>query len=446
MDSQRPKVSKRRATARPPAARSVLLRFAVGSAAAIAVAVVGGYFALRSVAIDEAKRDTRTKVQEAGQLVESALGDGVLTGEPAALEAVDDVVLARVLSGSIARVRIWSADGRVLYSDDPAQIGRRYTLSEDQRRLLREGGATVDVSDLDRPENVFDRNEGQLIEAYTPIRTSSGTLVLFEIYQRFDSVTASARRLLEALAPPILGAIALILLVQVPLVWSLTRRLQRGYEEREELLSNAITASNRERRRIASYLHDGPVQDIAGVAFSLAPLAESAAARGATSEADELGASIDLLRRDVRDLRALLVDLYPPNLAAAGLEAAIGDLVSPLEARGVSVSVSIDASARLDQEQEALAYRVAQEAIRNVIAYADARSVSVELSGDGDSARLAVSDDGRGFGPEARAERAADGHLGLSLLEELARQSGGRLDVRSAEGDGTRIELEVPYR
>ena len=69
---------------RPPTARSVLLRFALGSAAAIAVAVVGGYFALRSVAIDEAKRETRTKVQEAGQLVESTLGDGLLAGKPAA--------------------------------------------------------------------------------------------------------------------------------------------------------------------------------------------------------------------------------------------------------------------------------------------------------------------------------------------------------------------------
>src|SRR5207342_3597844 len=103
---------------RSPTARSVLLLFALGSAAAIAVVVVGGYFALRSVAIDEAKRETRTRVQEAGQLVESTLGEGLLAGQPAALGAVDDTVVARVLSNSIVRVKIWSADGRVLYSDD----------------------------------------------------------------------------------------------------------------------------------------------------------------------------------------------------------------------------------------------------------------------------------------------------------------------------------------
>jgi two-component system NarL family sensor kinase len=250
----------RRHGARPPTARAVLSRFAIGSAAAIAIAVVGGYFALRSVAIDEAKRETRTRVQEAGQLVESSLGDGLLAGKPDALATVDDVVLARVLSNSIVRVKIWSADGRVLYSDDPAQIGGRYALDSGQLRLLRAGGARVEVSNLDRPENKLDRAQGDLIEAYTRIRTPSGTPVLFEIYQRFGSVTANATRLLEALAPPILGAIGLIVLIQAPLIWSLTRRLQRGHEEREALLGNSIAASARERRRVASYLHDGPVQ------------------------------------------------------------------------------------------------------------------------------------------------------------------------------------------
>jgi two-component system, NarL family, sensor kinase len=430
----------------PPTTRSVLVVFALGSAAAIAVVVAGGYFALRSVAIDEAKRETRTRVQEAGQLVESSLGNGVLTGRPADLGAVDDVVVGRVLSSAIVRVKMWSEDGRVLYSDDPAQIGGRYALDPGQLRLLREGGAQVEVSDLSRPENALDRRQGQLIEAYTRIRTPSGTPVLFEIYQSFGSVTSSARRLLAALAPPILGAIGLILLVQVPLLWSLTRRLQRGHEAREALLANAVAASTRERRRVASYLHDGPVQDIAGLAFSLAPLADSAAARGATRESDELRTTIDRLRGTVRDLRALLVDLHPPRLAAAGLEAAIGDLVSPLRARDVSVDVQVAGAERLDRDQQALVYRVAQEAVRNVIAYADARSVLVELGVDDSLARFVVADDGRGFGPEMRAQRLAEGHLGLSLVEELARQSGGRLAVSSSEGAGTRVELEVPCR
>jgi two-component system NarL family sensor kinase len=431
---------------RPPTARSVMLLFALGSAVAIAVAVVGGYFALRSVAIDEAKRETRTRAQEAGQLVEANVADGLLTGKPAAVGAVDDLVVSRVLSDSIVRVKIWSPDGRVLYSDDPAQIGGHYALDADQRDLLREGGAEVEVSDLSRPENALDRGQGDLIEAYTRIRTPSGTPVLFEVYQRFGSVTADARRLLRTLAPPILGAIGLIVLIQVPLLWSLTRRLQRGHEEREALLGNAIAASARERRRVASYLHDGPVQEIAGLAYSLAPLADQADARGAKEEAGVLRTTIDRLRRTVRDLRALLVELHPPHLAAAGLESAIADLVSPLSEAGVEVSVSIEGAEQVDREQEALIYRVAQEAVRNVIAYADAREVRVELTVNGGLARLVVSDDGRGFDPAIREQRLAEGHLGLSLAEELARQSGGSLEISSSEGAGTQVELEVPPR
>jgi two-component system, NarL family, sensor kinase len=196
-----------------PTVRSVIARFAAGTLAAIAVAVVGGYFVLRAVAIDEAKRQTRTRVQEAAQLVEATVGDGLLTGQPRAVTAVDDVVVGRVLSNSIVRVKIWSAGGKVVYSDDPAEIGRRYPLSADQHVLLRNGGAEVEVTDLNRPENALDREQGRLIEAYTRIRTPSGTPMLFEIYQRFGSVTAEARRLLKALAPPILGAIGLILIV-----------------------------------------------------------------------------------------------------------------------------------------------------------------------------------------------------------------------------------------
>lgn len=434
-----------RGGSRPPTALSMLLRFALGSAAAIAVAGIGGYFALRSVAIDEAKRETRTKVQEAAQLVEATLGPGLSSGAPSAVAAVDDVVVARVLSSSIVRVKIWSAQGRVLYSDDPAEIGGRYPLDPEQVRLLRDGGAKVEVSDLRRSENVLDRGQGQLIEAYTRIRTPSGTPLLFEIYQELGSVTASARRLLGALAPPILGAIVLIVLIQVPLIWSLTRRLQRGYEEREALLGGAIAASTRERRRVASYLHDGPVQEIAGLAFSLAPLADRAAARGERGEADLLRGTVERLRRTVRDLRVLLVELHPPRLAAAGLEAAIADLVSPLEAGGVAVSVAIDGAEQLDREQEALVYRVAQEAVRNAIAHAGAATLRVELTTAGGVARLLVVDDGRGFDAALRERRVAEGHVGLSLMEELARQSGGTLEITSSKR-GTRIQLEVPSR
>jgi two-component system, NarL family, sensor kinase len=429
-----------------PNARSVIVRFATGTLVAIVVALVGGYFVLRSVAIDEAKQQTRTRVEEEANLVGATVTDGLLTGQAKALRAVDDTVVGRVLTNSIVRVKIWSPGGRVLYSDERAEIGGHYALDSGQRSLLRHGGAEVEVTDLNRPENRLDRQQGRLLEAYTRIRTPSGTPLLFEIYQRFGSVTAQARSLLEKLAPPILGAIGLILLIQAPLFWSLMRRLQLSYEQREGLLANAVTSSRRERRRVAAYLHDGPVQDLAGLAFSLAPVADGAKRRGADGDAAVVRTVIERLRGTVRDLRALLVDLHPPTLAAAGLEAALGDLVSPLPGRGTKVELCVDGDDRLDPDTQALVYRVAQEAVRNVIAYAEATSVSVEVGVVDSTARLLVSDDGCGFGPETRERRRAEGHLGLSLVEELAQQAGGTLTVESREGEGTRVRLEVPVR
>src|SRR3954470_14413462 len=249
----------------------------LGTLVAVAVVVVGGFFALRSVTIKEAERNTRDQVQVQGRLVESAgLRNGVLRGNPDALAKLDDLVLGQVLSPSIVRVKIWSKDGRILYSDEPKLIGKRYPLGEEEQELFRKGGADAEVSDLSKPENRYERQERKLLEAHTTIRTPDGTQVLFEIYQRFGSVTASAERLLRALAPPLLGGLIVLLVFQIPLAWSMARRLQRGHRERERLLANAIEASSQERRLIASDLHDGVVQDLAGVAFGLAPLADDA--------------------------------------------------------------------------------------------------------------------------------------------------------------------------
>ncbi len=424
--------------------RGAFVRFVFGTMAAVLAVAVGGYFALRSVALDEAKRDTRAKVVESAGLIEANLRDGILSGDADALAEVDELVLTRVLSASVVRVRIWSPEGEVLYSDDPEQIGGAFTLDAGQLALLREGGAEVEVSRLDRPENARDQGEGRLIEAYAAIRTPNGTPVLFELYERFESVTAGAQRLLRALAPPILGALTLIVLAQAPLVWSLARRLQRGHDEREQLLANAIEASGRERRRIASYLHDGAVQDIAGVAFGLAPIADAADHRGDGEESTALRAAVEQLRQNVRDLRALLVDLHPPHLAAGGLAAALDDLASPLVARGVAVTVEVASADQLSREHQALVFKVAQEALRNVVAYAHADTVDVRLEANNGIVRLTIGDDGRGFTVEQRVTRRKQGHLGLTLLEELAEQVGGTLRVSSSPGAGTEVELEVP--
>jgi signal transduction histidine kinase len=240
----------------------------------------------------------------------------------------------------------------------------------------------------------------------------------------------------------------------------LARRLQRGHREREELLANAVEASTQERRRIASGLHDGVVQDLAGVAFGLAPLTAAAQRRGADAEAEVLREATATLRQGVRDLRTLLLEIHPPNLEAAGLRVALSDLLSPLQASGIATTLKVDELSQPEASvltgeaaggdaagsapADALVYRVAREAIRNSQTHAHPSAVSVSVMREPGRTRLVVTDDGSGFAPQQRQRRGSEGHLGLSLLQDIVAQANGTLDVRSAPGAGTTVTLELP--
>jgi len=408
----------------------------LGSLAAIAVILVGGFFALRDVATKEAERDTRERVLLEGKLVETALGDGVLTGDPKALRDLDALVQGQILGESVVRVKLWAQDGTILYSDEPRLIGQRFALGEEEAELFETGGSDAELSDLGEPENRYERAEGKLLEAHTAIRTPDHTQVLFEIYERFSSINASATEILKTLARPVLAGLLVLLLFQAPLAWRLARSLQRGHEERERLLAGAIEASDRERRRIAADLHDGVVQDLAGVAFGLAPLAADARRRGNDEEARVVDDAVDTLRQGVRDMRTLLVEIHPPRLETAGLEPVLDDLLSPLRKAGIETHLSVQEGGRADE----LVYRVAREALRNVLAHAHASRVDVTVT----PTTLTVTDDGRGFEASERARRAEEGHVGLSLLTDLVKQSGGELSVRPVTGTGTTVTLELP--
>jgi signal transduction histidine kinase len=122
----------------------------------------------------------------------------------------------------------------------------------------------------------------------------------------------------------------------------------------------------------------------------------------------------------------------------------LSDLVAPVATRGIETHVEVPDELDLDPEDEALLFRVAQETVRNAVAHAGAHRISVVVSRDADRTALTVGDDGRGFDP-ARAG-AGEGHFGLALLRDLARERGAELTVDSGPGAGTRVTIEVPRR
>jgi signal transduction histidine kinase len=283
-----------------------------------------------------------------------------------------------------------------------------------------------------------------LLEVYHRVRAPDGSPLLFEAYLPFRFVNETAHSVWRSFLPALLAALVVLALLQLPLGWSLARRLRDRQREREILLHRAIDASHAERRRIASDLHDGVVQDLAGLSFGLAAAADRAPAAADSGVQRALREGSRDARQALRRLRTALVQIHPPDLHRAGLGQALSDLLSPLRTAGIDATLQVDEALELDPEIERLMFRGAQEALRNITEHADARSVRVTLTGGPHVARLDVADDGSGFTEEERTRRMERGHIGLQLLEGLVAQAGGTLVVRSSTGEGTRFVLELP--
>jgi len=413
---------------------------ALGLAAVAIVAVVAGV-AIRRITDGEALREARQLTRMAAlSAVVPDLTDRILAGDPPAQERLDRAVRARVLRRPVVRVKLWTPEGRIVYSDERELVGRRFPLDDVARRAARRGVVEADVSDAGAPENAFDRGLGKLLEVYLPVHTPDGHRLLYEEYLGYGAIADSSRRQWLALLPAFGGALLVLALAQVPLAWWLARRLQLREHERETLLVRLVEESDRERRRLAQALHEGPVQALAGLTWRLSAIAR----RAGPPLGGELEAGAAAARAAQRDLRTLLVTLHPPNLRRVGLQAALSDIAAPLREAGVLVDLDIGAGADLAPNAEALVYRVAEEALRNAHRHGEASRVEVRLRREDGRASLRVRDDGRGFSAADIADRHADGHRGLALMQDLALDAGGSLTVHAAPGRGTTLELEAP--
>jgi two-component system, NarL family, sensor kinase len=417
-----------------------------GTAGLLALVALGGLMltAISRISTSEALDSARERARLAGYgVVEPSIDSALTTLGPEredALRALDEIVQTRILSERVVRVKIWTATGLILYSDQPELIGLQFPTKDDHQTVLRTGGIEAEEVDTDQPENRFERDNGRLLEVYLPIRSPDGTPLVYEQYERYDSVTANSRRLLRRLVLPLAIGLGLLWLIQLPLAASLARRMRRAEAERASMLEQAVTASTRERERIAADLHDGAVQDLAGLTFEL----EASAARApAGASRDELARAAGIARHTMQELRATLVDLHPPTVATLGLANGFEAAAEPLRATGAEVRVDVNLP-DLDADIEALLYRVGHELLLNVAEHADANSVIITATANKSVARLTVTDDGKGFTDVERSDRRTEGHMGLELQEALVRQAGGSLTVSSSPGTGTVAVVEVP--
>jgi signal transduction histidine kinase len=424
---------KRRSTS---VGRTVSL-FALLGVLVLTLVAIAGFIVIRRVAVDRAIEDARSLTLFSAQVVQRRVTDGVLTGDAVATGQVASVIGDAVLYDPIVHVKLWGPDGTILYSDELKAIGDRYESGAEELAGLSEGQISAEVSDLSAPENKYEQGSGPLLEVYTPIHTPSGDPLLFETYQRYSSIDEQRQQLLRDFAPVLIVALVALTAVLVALGWILARRLQRMSSEREDALQRSLDVSDRERRRIAGDLHDGPVQELAGLSMRLSASAEGAAD---LAQQDVLRESATAVRGSVRTLRSAIVGVYPPNLEVSGLGPALEDVTSRLQREGLEVSLDVADPAGYGLVVDQLLYRVCQEALRNVEKHAGASHVSVSVARESDTAVLAVTDDGRGI----PAEVPDQDHLGLQIVDDLVRDAGGTLSVAPGPEGGTIVRVGVP--
>jgi len=421
-------------TARP------LAQFMLSGLIAVVLLGLVAVEVMRRQGTDEAINDAKEVTRLAGNgLVAPSVNQGLLRGRAEDIRRMDKIV-DPIVEGSVVRVKLWNSRGEIVYSDEHRLIGTKYKIGKEEQEALEHQTVDAEVSDLNQPENRFERREKKLLEVYLGTHAPDGTPLLFEVYQRFSSVSASGRRLWLVFAPAMIGALLLLQVAQIPLAYSLLRRLRRGQEEREKLLHRALDAAETERSRIARDLHDGAVQDLAGVSFTLAAAADRLDRGGEEETAALVDQAARDTRRSVRELRSLLVDLYPPSLHRQGLAAAQSDLLAPLAARGMQIDLKADPAMRLPENAERVLYRAAQEGLRNVIKHANAGAVEVSVDRDNGRVALVIDDDGQGAGDAV----AGEGHLGLRMVRDLARDAGGEFELTGRAAGGTSFRFEVP--
>lgn len=428
-----PATSSARGIAERREVRAAVARFLIVGFVALVLVATPVAFWIRAAAERHALDNARDITQRlADNVVGPLITDRLLAGDPAALELLDQRLEPWLAESGVTRIKVWDEHGRVVYSDVESLIGMEFEQEEWARELLEGGPATATLEPQDGEENAYEVDSGELVEVYARSSSQSGAPMIFETYSPGDGVRREQAAVLMGMIPPMLLSLAVLQLAQLIPAVRLARRIQVHQAARNAMLHLAIQASDHERRQIASELHDEVIQDLSGLAYAL----ESVENRGPAEQGPVFRKARTMLQDNIRTLRAMTSELYPPDLDELGLKSSLTRLEAPLVERGIRLTVEIPDKLELDRDRAVLLYRVAREALVNAAKHAAANSVMVRIRQAGEITHILVADDGLGFDP---AQRCPEGHFGLRILGDTVRQAGGALEVRSTPGVGTTV-------
>jgi two-component system NarL family sensor kinase len=220
----------------------------------------------------------------------------------------------------------------------------------------------------------------------------------------------------------------------------LHRRLEAREHAHERFAEQVVQAQEAERQRIAADIHDGISQRLVSLSFHL-DAATQALLVAPASAMSEVARARALIDEALEEARIAVGALRPPILDDLGLRGGLTSLARSLPEVSLDLELSED---RLPEHVEVALYRIAQEALQNIVKHAHASRVGLGFSCTGSHAQLTVSDDGRGFDGTAVAGRTNVVSYGMATMSERAELVGGQLEVHSAVGRGTTVTAVVP--
>jgi signal transduction histidine kinase len=199
-----------------------------------------------------------------------------------------------------------------------------------------------------------------------------------------------------------------------------------------------------ERQHLARELHDSVSQALYAILLGT-HTAQRQLERSPAKASEALHYVESLAQAGIAEMRALIFELRPESLEEEGLVGVLRKQLDAMEHRhGLEISMRLPDEPDLPFASKQVLFRVAQEALHNIVKHARASNVRLELVREGSALRLSVSDDGVGFDPHG--DNGAPGHLGLTSMRERLTAVAGNLDIASRPGDGTTVTATLPLR
>lgn len=218
--------------------------------------------------------------------------------------------------------------------------------------------------------------------------------------------------------------------------------LKQVDQKRRALLEHLVSAQEEERRRIAVDVHDDSIQAMAAIGVRLQIMRRRTESQELS---DQLAQIEDAVTDTISRLRGLLFRLEAAPVEQVGLARAITRYIAEVFPGGEpQARVTSTVTKELDSAMQIVLYRVAQEALSNVLKHAQATHVTVMMADAVGGVQLTVVDDGVGFNPSEAIRHALPGHLGMRSMHERAVVAGGSLEVESKPGAGTTIRCWLP--